>query len=80
MKSKIYNELLCNYLLNKDSLTTEIISNEQLKVTFRKDESKDFLYSKLFVNEYEIPFIYKLSKEIENCKKMEELKNSKKIE
>ncbi len=69
MNNKIYRKkLLCNYLLNKDLLTTD----ENIKI--RKDESKDLLYSKIFYNGYELDFIYKLSKEIENCKKMEEFK------
>ncbi len=69
MNNKIYRKkLLCNYLLNKDLLTTD----ENIKI--RKDESKDLLYSKIFYNGYELDFIYKLSKEIENCKKIEEYK------
>jgi hypothetical protein len=76
MKNKLYQELLCDFLLNKDLLETKL-GNEKLKATFRKDESKDFLYSTLYVNENEIPFIYKLSKEIENCKKINELKSKK---
>ncbi len=76
MKNKLYQELLCDFLLNKNLFITEL-GNEKLKATFRKDESKDFLYSTLYVNENEIPFIYKLSKEIENCKKINELKSKK---
>ncbi len=76
MKNKLYQELLCDFLLNKDLLETKL-GNEKLKATFRKDESKDFLYSTLYVNENEIPFIYKFSKEIENCKKINELKSKK---
>ncbi len=76
MKNKLYQELLCDFLLNKDLLETKL-GNEKLKATFRKDESKDFLYSTLYVNENEIPFIYKLSKEIENCKKINEVKSKK---
>ena len=78
MNNKIYRkELLCNYLLNKDLISNEFINNNQVKVTFRKDEPNNLLYSKVCVSGYEIPFIYKLSKEIENCKKIEELKNKK---
>ncbi len=76
MKNKINQQLLCDYLFNKNLISTEL-KNEQLKIAFKKDESKNLLYSKLFYNGYQLDFIYKLSKEIENCKKIEELKNKK---
>ncbi len=67
MNNKLYRKkLLCNYLLNKN-----LSIDENIKITFSKDESKDLLYSKIFYNDNELDFIYKLSKEIENCKKIE---------
>jgi hypothetical protein len=67
MNNKLYRKkLLCNYLLNKN-----LSIDENVKIIFSKDESKDLLYSKIFYNDNELDFIYKLSKEIENCKKIE---------
>ncbi len=71
-------ELLCDFLLNNNELETEFGTNQNnliKKVTFRKDEDKNLLYSKVYnYHDTHLDFIYKLSKEIEECSKIEKSK------
>lgn len=68
----IYKKYLCNYLINKDLVNITMENNENnviKKITFRKDEDKNLLYSKVYSsNNTELDFIYKLSSEIEKCR------------
>lgn len=74
MNNKIYKEQLCSYLLNKDLLDTTLENKRNSiikKVTFRKDEEKNLLYSKVYsYNDTYIDFIYKLSSEIKKCEEL----------
>ncbi len=72
--NKIYQKKLCDYLLNKDLLETTLENKNNYlikKVTFRKDENKNLLYSKVYsYNDTQLDFIYKLSNEIKKCSKI----------
>jgi hypothetical protein len=74
MNNKILRkELLCDFLLNNNELETEFGTNPNhyiKKVSFRKDEDKNLLYSQVYLyHDTHLDFIYKLSKEIEECKR-----------
>lgn len=76
MNSKLYTKdyykkELCNYLLNENMINENIINENIKKITFRKDENKNLLYSKVYnYHDKHFDFIYKLSSEIEKCKEL----------
>lgn len=69
----VYNkdEAKCLYLLNND-YNNIIIENSNIKyIIFNKDDKKDLLYSKhIIYNNNSKDFIYKLSVELEKCRKL----------
>ena len=86
MNSKLYTKdyykkELCNYLLNENMINENMINENMInknyqndiikKITFRKDEDKNLLYSKVYnYHDTHFDFIYKLSSEIEKCKEL----------